>query len=124
WQVYVANLTMDQLREALYDRLGRVFSGVRRGADARTRFDVAVANVRVNQVYVVGEVSQPGSYQISALGTVTTALYAAGGPTEKGNPRRVEVRRGGKLVASVDLYAYLLHGDTQNDVRLETGDVV
>lgn len=123
-QVYVANLTMDQLRQALYDRLGKVYSGVRRGADARTKFDVAVANVRVNQVYVVGEVSQPGTYQISALGTVMTALYAAGGPTEKGNTRQIEVRRGGKLVASVDLYDYLLHGNTQNDVRLETGDVV
>ena len=123
-QVYVANLTMDQLRNALYDRLGKVFSGVRRGADARTRFDVAVANVRVNQVYVVGEVSQPGSYQISALGTVMTALYAAGGPSEKGNTRQIEVRRGGKLASTVDLYDYLLRGNTQTDVRLETGDVV
>jgi polysaccharide export outer membrane protein len=123
-QMYVANLTMDQLRQALYDRLGKAFSGVRRGADARTRFDVAVANVRVNQVYVVGEVTQPGSYQISALGTVMTALYAAGGPTERGNTRQIEVRRAGKLVTNVDLYDYLLHGNTQNDVRLETGDVV
>lgn len=123
-QVYVANLTMDQLRQTLYDRLGRVYSGVRRGENARTRFDVAVANVRVNQVYVVGEVSQPGSYQISALGTVMTALYAAGGPTERGNTRQIEVRRAGKLVSNVDLYDYLLHGNTQNDLRLETGDVV
>lgn len=123
-QVYVANLTMDQLRQALYDRLGKVYSGVRRGADARTKFDVAVANVRVNQVYVVGEVSQPGTYQISALGTVMTALYAAGGPTERGNTRQIEVRRAGKLVGTVDLYDYLLHGSTQSDLRLETGDVV
>src|SRR5467141_3158875 len=69
-QVYVANLTLDQLRELLYTRLGRVYSGVRRGANATTRFDVTVANVRANQVYVVGEVSQPGAYQISSLGTV------------------------------------------------------
>lgn len=123
-QVYVANLTMDQLRQALYDRLGKVYSGVRRGADARTKFDVAVANVRVNQVYVVGEVTQPGTYQISALGTVMTALYAAGGPTERGNTRQIEVRRAGKLVGTVDLYDYLLRGNTQSDLRLETGDVV
>src|SRR6185437_11328736 len=89
-----------------------------------TKFDVAVANVRVNQVYVVGEVSQPGTYQISALGTVMTALYAAGGPTERGNTRQIEVRRAGKLVGTVDLYDYLLHGSTQSDLRLETGDVV
>lgn len=123
-QVYVANLTIDQLRNVLFDRLTKVYSGIRRTPDARTRFDVAVANVRVNQVYVVGEVTQPGSYQISALGTVMTALYAAGGPTERGNTRQVEVRRSGKLVTTVDLYDYLLHGDTQHDVRLETGDVV
>src|SRR5215472_15967373 len=109
-QVYVANLTLDQLRQTLYDRLSKVYSGVRRSAGARTKFDVAVANVRVNQVYVVGEVSQPGTYQISALGTVMTALYAAGGPTERGNPRQIEVRRSGKVVATVDLYDYLLHG--------------
>src|SRR5439155_368631 len=78
-QVFVANLTMDQLRDVLYTRLGAVYSGVKRGPDAGTRFDVSVANVRVNQVYVVGEVTQPGAYRISSLGTVFTALYAAGG---------------------------------------------
>src|SRR6266516_3677521 len=69
-QVFVSNLTLDQLRDVLYARLGRVYSGVRRGANASTRFDISVANVRANQVYVVGEVAQPGAYQISSLGTV------------------------------------------------------
>src|SRR6266550_3198632 len=64
-QVYVAHLTLEQLRDVLYTRLGRVYSGVRRTANATTRFDVTVANVRANQVYVVGEVAQPGAYQIS-----------------------------------------------------------
>src|SRR5437867_1362127 len=123
-QVHVANLTLDQLRDVLYTRLGRVYSGVRRGANATTRFDVTVANVRANQVYVVGEVSQPGAYQISSLGTVFTALYAAGGVTERAKLRGVEVQRLGKTVATLDLYDYLLRGDTRNDIRLETGDVV
>jgi len=77
-QVYVSNLTLSALHEVLLTRLGRVYSGVRK-ANATTRFDVSVANVRANQVYVVGEVGQPGAYQISSLGTVLTALYAAGG---------------------------------------------
>src|SRR5438093_1739285 len=123
-QVHVANLTLDQLRDVLYTRLGRVYSGVRRGANATTRFDITVANVRANQVYVVGEVSQPGAYQISSLGTVFTALYAAGGVTERAKLRGVEVRRLGKNVATLDLYDYLLRGDTRADVRLETGDVI
>jgi protein involved in polysaccharide export with SLBB domain len=123
-QVYVANLTLDQLRDVLYARLGRVYSGVRRGPNATTRFDVSVANVRANQVYVVGEVAQPGAYQLSALGTVFTALYAAGGVTERAKLRGVEVQRLGKLVATLDMYDYLLKGDTRSDIRLETGDVI
>src|SRR5436190_4655486 len=123
-QVHIANLTLDQLRDVLYTRLGRVYSGVRRTANATTRFDVTVANVRANQVYVIGEVSQPGAYQISSLGTVFTALYAAGGVTERAKLRGVEVRRLGKTVATLDLYDYLLRGDTRADVRLETGDVI
>jgi len=123
-QVFVANLALEQLRDVLYTRLGRVYSGVKRGANASTRFDVSVANVRANQVYVVGEVSQPGAYQISSLGTVLTALYAAGGLTERANMRQVELQRLGKLVATLDLYDYLLRGDVRSDVRLQTGDVL
>src|SRR5436190_21421687 len=92
-QVFVSNTTLDQLRSVLYDRLGRVYSGVKRAASASTRFDISVANVRANQVYVVGEVAQPGAYQISSLGTVLTGLYAAGGVTERADMRSVEVRR-------------------------------
>src|SRR3989442_918533 len=123
-QLFVSNLTLDQLRDLLYTRLGRVYSGVRRSPNATTRFDISVANVRANQAYVVGEVAQPGAYQISSLGTVLTALYAAGGVTERANLRAVEVRRFGKSIAKFDLYDYLLRGDTRNDLRLETGDVV
>src|SRR5216117_2159686 len=123
-QLFVSNLTLDQLRDLLYTRLGRVYSGVRRSPAATTRFDISVANVRANQAYVVGEVAQPGAYQISSLGTVLTALYAAGGVTERATLRGVEVRRFGKVVATFDLYDYLLRGDTRHDVRLETGDVV
>ena len=123
-QVFVANLTVDQLRDVLYTRLGRVYSGVRRGSDAKIRFDLSVANVRVNQVYVVGEVRQPGAYQISALGTALTALYAAGGVTARSNMRRIEVRRLDQVVATLDLYDYLLRGIKHDDIRLQTGDVV
>src|SRR5439155_17285655 len=114
----------EQLRDVLYQRLGRVYSGVKRGPNAMTRFDASVANVRANQVYVIGEVFQPGAYQISALGTVLTALYAAGGVTGRANMRHIEVRRLGKVLDTLDLYDYLLRGTTRGNVRLESGDVV
>jgi protein involved in polysaccharide export with SLBB domain len=123
-QLYVANLTLGQLRDQLYTRLGRAYSGVRRGAGATTHFDVTVARLRNVQVYVVGDVVRPGSYQISAAGTVLSALYAAGGPTDNGSFRRVELLRSGKVVDSLDVYDYLLGGDSRSDLRLQTGDVV
>jgi polysaccharide export outer membrane protein len=124
-QIYVANLTLEQLEDVLYTRLGRVYSGVRRGPGATTRFSVSVSRLRSNQVYVLGDVTNPGAYRISSAATVLTALYAAGGPTENGTLRGVEVRRAGGRVASVlDVYDYLLRGDASRDVRLETSDVI
>ncbi|MEO8448672.1 MAG: SLBB domain-containing protein [Gemmatimonadota bacterium] len=123
-QVYVSGLNMAQLDNLLYQRLGRVYSGVRRGDGATTRFQASVARLRTNQVFVIGDVVKPGSYQVSSAGTVLTALYQAGGPRETGSFRRVEIRRGGKLVDSLDVYDYLLRGNNSHDIRLETGDVV
>ena len=122
-QVFVNNLTLGDLENVLYGRLGRVYSGVRRGGGS-TRFSVSVANLRSLQVFVVGDVDRPGSYRISSAGTAFSALFAAGGPTRNGSLRRVEIKRGGKVVDSLDVYDYLLRGDATHDVRLETGDVV
>jgi protein involved in polysaccharide export with SLBB domain len=122
-QLSVANLTMSQLEDLLYNRLGRAYSGVRRN-NPTTRFSVSVSRLRTVQIFVTGDVARPGSYQISAAGTAMNALYAAGGPTANGSFRRVEIRRGGELVDSLDLYDYLLRGDNRHDARLETGDVV
>jgi protein involved in polysaccharide export with SLBB domain len=123
-QVHVNTLTLGQLREVLYDRLARVHSGISRRLDARTKFDLAVAKVRVQQIRVAGEVARPGTYEVAATGTVLTAIYEAGGPTERGNFRAVEVRRGSALVATVDLYDYLLRGVVPTEAVLAAGDVV
>ncbi|MDP3775084.1 MAG: SLBB domain-containing protein, partial [Gemmatimonadales bacterium] len=123
-QIQVANLTMGQLRSLLYARLGRVYSGVRRGPNATTQFDLTVSRVRVNQIFVTGDVVRPGAYAVSALGTVMNALYQAGGPTERGGFRRIRVMRSGEAVDTLDVYDYLLNGNTRGDIRLESGDVV
>ncbi|HEU4996621.1 MAG TPA: SLBB domain-containing protein [Gemmatimonadaceae bacterium] len=123
-QIYVANLTLEQLTDVLYRRLRSVYSGLGRGAEASTKLFVTVARLRSNQVFVVGDVTTPGSYQVSSAGTMLTALYAAGGPTDNGGLRSVQLRRGGKVVGELDIYSYLSRGDATKDVRLETGDVV
>lgn len=123
-QLYVNNLTLGELNALLYTRLGRVYSGVRRDGNGTTRFSLNVARLRSNQVFVVGDVQHPGSYTVSSAGTALTALYAAGGPSINGSLRRIEVRRGGRVVDALDVYDYLVRGDATHDVRLQSGDIV
>lgn len=123
-QVFVSNLTLDQVNDVLFRRLGNVYSGIGREPGASTRFYVTVVSLRTNQVFVIGEASAPASYQVSSVGTMLTALYGAGGPSDIGSLRAVELRRAGKLVGTLDVYDYLIRGDASADKRLETGDVV
>jgi protein involved in polysaccharide export with SLBB domain len=120
-QVFVANLTMSELRALLRTRLARSYSGIERGT---TTLSVSVARLRTNQIYVTGEVLQAGAYQLSSVATVTNALYAAGGPTSLASLRDVRVQRRSGTSISLDLYPYLLEGDVSGDVMLEQGDVV
>ena len=123
-QLYVANLTMAQVEAELFTRFRRVYSGLSRGPDARTQLVATVSRLRNIQVFVTGDVVRPGAYQMSAAGSALTALYAAGGPTNNGSLRRVEIRRGGALVDSFDIYDYLLAGVNRAAVSLQSGDVV
>ena len=123
-QIWVNSLTMGELENVLYSRLGRVYSGVRRGAGATTHFYVTPARLSSNQIYVTGDVLKPGSYRISSAGTALSALYAARGPSDNGSLRQVLVRRGGAAVDTLDVYDYLLNGNTAHDVRLTNSDLV
>lgn len=123
-QLSVANLSLAQLDNLLYARLGKVYSGVRRGAQATTHFSVSVARLRSVQVFVTGNVVSPGAYRVSSAGTALSALYAAGGPSNRGSLRRVELRRAGKVVSQLDVYDYLLKGDASRDLRLRSGNVI
>src|SRR5690606_18891136 len=102
--ISVNGLTLGQLEDVLYARLGRVYSGVSRSPDASTRFQVSIGQLRMNQVFVRGEVVMPGAYQVSSAGSLFNALYLAGGPTEHGSFRRIEIHRGDRLLREVDLY--------------------
>jgi polysaccharide biosynthesis/export protein len=123
-QVWVNGLTLEGLRDQLFTRLGRVYSGVRRGDGATTHFDISLARLRTNQVYISGEVVRPGAYMVAPLASVLNALYQAGGPTASGSFRDVHIVRSGRVAQRVDLYAFLLRGDNLDRFRLEPGDVI
>jgi protein involved in polysaccharide export with SLBB domain len=89
-----------------------------------TQARVTLSELRSVRVLVLGDAENPGSYVVSSLSTVTNALFASGGVKPIGSLRRIEVKRDGKLLRTLDLYDVLLRGDTANDVRLQPGDAV
>lgn len=84
--------------------------------------DVSLSRLRSIRVYVVGEVSEPGAYDISSLSTPLNALVAAGGVTQRGSLRSLKHFRGKQLIETVDAYDLLLRGVTTDQNRLENGD--
>jgi len=86
--------------------------------------DVSLSRLRTVRVYVVGEVAQPGAYDISSLSTPLNALFAAGGVTGRGSLRALKHYRGKELVEQVDAYDLLLHGIRGDLKRLESGDTL
>jgi protein involved in polysaccharide export with SLBB domain len=123
-RVSVNGLTLDQLRNSLYTYLGPVYSGVVRGPDATTFFELTISKLRRNQVFVIGEVERPAAYEVTSVATALQALYQSGGPTEQGSFRDIQIRRGASLIASLDIYEYLTQGAARGDVPLDQGDVV
>lgn len=112
----VGGLTFSQAERVIHSRLNSLLK----------RFDVhvAMARLRTIKIYVVGEVNRPGAYELSALATVSNAVYAACGPTRSGSLRQIRVVREGKTVAELDFYDFLLRGDRTQDRRLQAGDVI
>jgi protein involved in polysaccharide export with SLBB domain len=95
----------------------------------RTQFrnvstDVSLSRLRTVRVYEVGDVTNPGAYDISSLSTPLNALFAAGGPTQRGSLRILKHYRGTQLIQTVDVYDLLLHGVKADMARLENGDTV
>lgn len=86
--------------------------------------DVSLSRVRTIRVYVVGDVAEPGAYDISSLSTPLNALFAAGGVTARGSLRALRHSRGKQLVQQVDAYDLLLHGVRSDLKRLESGDTL
>ncbi len=124
-QVSVQGLTLEEARARLRGSLARVYSGLKPAGQRSTTFvSLSLGKLRTIQVFMLGQVTRPGSYSLSSVARVLNALYAAGGPTREGSLRDVRVLRGGHVMNRVDLYDVILGGDPGRVARLENGDVV
>ncbi|HEY0758846.1 MAG TPA: SLBB domain-containing protein [Acidisarcina sp.] len=114
--IALAGLTLAHVETLIGSKLKQQFR------DAEV--SVTVSGLRSVRVYVVGDVQRPGGYDVSALATPLSALYAAGGPTAAGSLRILQHFRGRSLVEEIDLYDFLLHGLRGQSARFESGDTL
>ena len=114
--ITVAGLRFEDARDLIRSRVADQLIGV--------QSTISMGRLRAINIFMAGEVAVPGAYSVSALTTITQALFQAGGISGIGSLRAIEVKRGGVSVASFDVYKLLLQGDASGDVRLQSGDVV
>jgi polysaccharide export outer membrane protein len=112
----VAGLTFSQASSLIRNRISEANIGVQAA--------VTMGQLRTINIFIAGEARNPGMYAVSALTTVTQALFVSGGVSEIGSLRHIRVTRAGKSVTEFDLYDLLLKGDNSNDITLQHGDVV
>jgi polysaccharide biosynthesis/export protein len=110
---------------------GRRFEDVRQDIESRvreqmigTQASVGIGELRSIRVFVMGDAETPGSYTVSGLSTITNALFVSGGIKKIGSLRNIQLKRGGRVITTLDLYDMLLNGDTSADARLLPGDVI
>lgn len=114
--VHVSGLSYRQLREVMDREFARLYTNF--------QINVTLGNLRTIPVYVVGQARFPGSYAVSSLSTLITALFASGGPSKSGSMRDIQVRRGKSVIVHFDMYDLLLRGDRSRDIRLQPQDVI
>lgn len=120
--IQVGGATIQAATSRIKASLVNIYSGLG-GSNPNTFIDIRLGNIRSISVSMVGELSKPGNYVLPSFASVFNALFAAGGPNEDGTFRKIQLYRNNKLFAEVDVYDFLINGNTTN-VMLKDNDVV
>jgi protein involved in polysaccharide export with SLBB domain len=112
----VSGLTYAELKKFLYHKFKQYYPDF--------QMSITMGRLRTVQIFLVGEAKNPGTYAVSSLSTVISALSATGGPDKNGSLRNIKLFRAGRQVVTLDLYDFFIHGLKNKDVRLQPGDTI
>ena len=121
--VYLNGKTVQEADEYIKKVFSQIYSGLD-GADSNSSIKLSLGQNRSILVNVMGDVENPGTYQVSSFATVFNAIYMAGGVNDLGSLRNIKLYHENKEVATVDMYDYIRNGKVQDDIRLNDNDVV
>jgi len=112
----VNSLTFAELKDLLGNKFKEYYPNF--------EMNVTMDSLRTIEIFMVGEANNPGTYSVSSLSTIITALYATGGPSKNGSIRNIKLIRNNKTVSTLDLYDFFIKGVKDNDMRLQAGDTI
>ena len=121
--VYLNGKTVQEADSYIKKVFSQIYSGLD-GADSNSSIKLSLGQNRSILVNVMGDVENPGTYQMSSFATVFNAIYMAGGVSDIGSVRNIKLYHENKEIATVDMYDYIRNGKVQDDIRLSDNDVV
>lgn len=120
--INVSGLSVEQASKKIRDRMiGSGYSSISTG---QSKVNISIGKIRSIKVTVIGDATKVGTFTLSSLATLFHALYAAGGPNEKGSLRNIEVIRNSRIIEKFDAYSFLMRGNQASDIRLMDRDVI
>jgi protein involved in polysaccharide export with SLBB domain len=124
--IYINGFTLENASKKIISKLKNKHAGITASNSSYNKINtnITVSKIRTVQVNIIGEVKVPGTYALNSLSTVLNALYVAGGPTKMGTFREVKLVRSDKVVATLDIYSYLLTGTQKGNLKLQDQDVL
>jgi protein involved in polysaccharide export with SLBB domain len=121
--IAVSGKTIEAAEGIIKNRVASFYTGLS-GSNPQTFLQVTLGNVKTIKVHILNEVRLPGTFTLSAFSTVFNALYAAGGPSDNGTLRAIQLIRNNKKIAEIDVYDLLINGTANLDVQLQDQDVI
>ena len=120
-QIQVSGLSIENATQKISSLMSRTaYSTIRNGA---SRINVNVGQIKSISITVIGS-NKPGNYTVPSLATAFNALFVAGGPSQFGSFRSIELIRNNKLYKTIDLYRFLVNGDGSDNITLQNNDVI
>ncbi|HKP96440.1 MAG TPA: SLBB domain-containing protein [Fibrobacteria bacterium] len=116
----LSGMSLDEAQKSVKEKLSKIYSGIGRGT---TQVELSLVRAGPIKVFVLGEVRVPGGYVFTGNTSVLSALYFARGPTDIGTVRTLQLTRNGKKL-SLDVYKYLINGESLNPDQLRDGDIL
>ena len=115
-KIFLSGLTLNKATELIQLKVANAYIG--------TKAFISLTSIRDIQVYIVGLAFNPGLYTLNGNSNVLHALSMAGGVTDNGSLRKVQLRRNGELIKTFDFYELFINGRSDMPLRLRSGDVI